>query len=84
MDIVNHVSVDDMKREIIKRYGPTIHGDFVADMKVGRIARIYIQMKRIGPADPIRVAMRKEAKKIVPIKRRNKPYFIEGQMSLFD
>lgn len=83
MDCINHVSVDDMKNEIIKRYGPTIHEEFVEDMPAGRIARIYIQMKKIGPSDPQRF-MKKEAKKVVPIKRRKKPYFIEGQMSLFD
>lgn len=83
MDIVNRISVDDMKKAIIARYGPTIHNEFVQLMPVGRIARIYIQMMKIGPCDPERI-MNKEAKKVVPIKRRKKVYFVEGQMSLFD
>ena len=83
MDCVNHVSVDDMKKEIIDRYGPTIHNEFVTDMPAGRIARIYIQMKKIGPSDPERL-IKKEAKKVVPIRRHKKSYILEGQMSLFD
>lgn len=82
MDFVNHVSVDDMRREIIEQYGPTIHNVFVEDMTAGRVARIYIQMKKIGPSDPAHV-YRREAVKVVPIKRK-KIYVLEGQMSLFD
>ena len=76
-------TVDEMKRDIIERYGPTIHDQFVEDMPAGRIVRIYIQMMKIGPADPERIRKR-EALKVVPIKRRKKIYFVEGQMSLFD
>lgn len=76
MNYVNHVSCDDMKKEIIERYGPTIHNVFVDDMPCGRIARIYIEMKKLGPSDPNRL--------IVPIKVRKKPACIPGQLSLFD
>ena len=40
-------SVDMMKKEIVDRYGPTIHGDFVEDMSVDRLSRIYINMKQL-------------------------------------
>lgn len=83
MDFVNHVSVEDMRREIIEQYGPTIHNTFVNDMPAGRVARIYIQMKKIGPSDPSHV-YRREAVKAVLIKRRRKIYVVDGQMSLFD
>lgn len=39
--------VDAMKESIINRYGPTIHGEFVEDMSVDRISRIYINMKQL-------------------------------------
>lgn len=83
MNYVNSVSIDDMRREIIDRYGPTIHNQLVSDMPGGRIVRIYIQMNKVGPMDPSRI-MRREAVKVVPIKRKKKAYFVEGQMSLFD
>lgn len=87
MDCVNHVSVEDMRRAIVSKYGPTIHNTFVSDMPMGQIARIYIQMMGLGPSDPLRKRERliaKESKKVVPIKRKKKNYILEGQMSLFD
>ena len=83
MNYINHVTVDDMKNEIIAHYGPTIHDQFISDMPAGRIARIYIQMKKLGPFDPEKIR-KKESLKVVPIKRKKKTYFVEGQMSLFD
>ena len=91
MDHVNHMSVDDMKIAIAAKYGPTIHNKFIYDMPAGQVARIYIQMMKLGPSDPERKKkkatkeeLKKEALKVVPIKRKKKPYFVEGQMSLFD
>lgn len=40
-------TIEFMKQSIIDRYGPTIHGDFVKDMSVDRIARIYVNMKQL-------------------------------------
>ena len=40
-------AVEGMKQSIIDRYGPTIHGEFVQDMSVDRIARIYVTMKQL-------------------------------------
>ena len=90
MDHVSHMSVDDMKIAIASKYGPTIHNKFIYDMPAGQVARIYIQMMKIGPADPnkkkkaTKKELKQEALKVVPIKRKKKPYFVEGQMSLFD
>ena len=83
MNYINSVSIDDMRREIIDRYGPIIHNEAVSDMSGGRIVRIYIQMNKVGPMDPTRIIQR-EAVRVVPIKRKKKAYFVEGQMSLFD
>ena len=40
-------AVAGMKQAIIDRYGPTIHGEFVEDMSVDRIARIYVAIKQL-------------------------------------
>ena len=40
-------AVAGMKQTIIDRYGPTIHGEFVEDMSVDRIARIYVAIKQL-------------------------------------
>lgn len=79
MDHVSHISVDDMKIAIAAKYGPTIHNKFIYDMPAGQVARIYIQMMKLGPSDP-----KRKKKKVIPVKRNNKPCCIEGQISLFD
>ena len=40
-------AIEGMKQSIIDRYGPTIHGEFVQDMSVDRVARIYVAMKQL-------------------------------------
>ena len=51
---LNREDVDMMKKEIIGRYGPTIHGDFIEEMSIDRLSRIYINMKQLEERSYVR------------------------------